>query len=97
MYDGPLKSLVSVSGQGHKDRLLAYLYYDFAKVTFEDLSMVADNLEYTNLNLDEVFVDKVDNEEAYISVSCTESTAYYAVSFEGNDKFAPFEVAIQFN
>lgn len=95
MYDGPLKTLVGpLSGQGNANALLARIYYDADKTTGEDLNSAASEFDLSYLTIDEVLVEFG---EAYVALNCTEGRADYAVSFDGNDKFAPFETTIQFD
>ena len=94
LYDGPLKTIVDVSGQGNTDGLLARIFYDDAKTTYEELDIAASDFDMSSLSIDEVLHDQG---EAYIAFICTEGRTDYAVSFDGNDKFAPFEFTIQFD
>ena len=92
-YNGPLVPLVQVNGQMYKNMILLFLRFDVSKVSQEDLDDVASDLSYVGAELDESLVTI---DEAYISVLTTIDTGPYNIAFEGNDKFAPFDVRVEY-
>lgn len=65
--------------------------YSLEDMTQEELSEVADSVTFQNCYLDEAIIDFG---VAYISVYSAEGFTPYIAKFEGNEKFAPFEVKV---
>lgn len=92
-YSGPIVPLVQVNGQMYANRSLLFLNFDVSKVSQEGLDDVASDLSFDGVELDEAMVT---DDEAYISVLTTINAGPYEIAFEGNDKFAPFDVRVEF-